>query len=122
MDVLRTQAVLGAFLHEALAGIDHEDALTARGALLVDDDDAGGNAGAVEDVGRQADDALDVALANEIAPNLALRIAPEQNAVRQNALALACALERADNLQQIGIVPLLGRRHSERLEALKGIV
>ena len=64
VDVLLAQAVLGAVLHEAAAGVDHEDALAGVGVLLVDDDDAGGDAGAIEQVGRQADDALDVSLAD----------------------------------------------------------
>ena len=55
------QAVLVAVLDEALGGVDHEDALAGVGVFLVEHDDAGGNAGAVEEVGRQADDALDVA-------------------------------------------------------------
>ena len=118
VDVLGAQAVLGAVLHEAGAGVDHEDALAGVGVLLVDDDDAGGDAGAVKQVGGQADDALDVALADEIAANVGLGIAAKQNAVRQNAGAFAGALERADDVQQIGVVALLGRRRAEGLEAL----
>ena len=59
MDVLGAQPVLVAVLHEALAGVDHEDAGAGVGILLVDNDDAGGDARAVEEVGGQADDALD---------------------------------------------------------------
>ena len=62
MDILGTQAVLIAVLHEAFRGIDHEDAGTRVGVLLVEHDDAGGNAGAIKQVWRQADDALDKAL------------------------------------------------------------
>ena len=122
MDVLGAQAVLGAVLHEAAAGVDHEDALAGVGVLLVDDDDAGGDAGAVKEVGGQADDALDVALADQVAADVGLGIATEQHAVRQDARALAGALERADDVQQVGVVALLGRRRAEGLEALVGIV
>src|SRR5439155_8741816 len=59
VEVLAAQAVLVAVLHETLAGIDHEDAGASVGVFLVDDNDAGGNAGAVEQVGGQADDTLD---------------------------------------------------------------
>ena len=118
VDVLRAQAVLGAVLHEAAAGVDHEDALAGLGVLLVDDDDAGGDAGAVEQVGRQADDALDVALADQVAADVRLGVAAEQHAVRQDAGALAGALERADDVQQVGVVALLGGRRAEGLEAL----
>ena len=50
------QAVLVAILHKALAGVDHEDTRAARGVFLIDDDDTGGDAGAVEQVRGQADD------------------------------------------------------------------
>jgi hypothetical protein len=63
VDVLLAQAVLVAVLDEALAGVDHEDALAGGGVFLVQHQDAGGDAGAVEQVGRQADDALEDARA-----------------------------------------------------------
>jgi hypothetical protein len=44
VDVLGAEAVLRAVLDEALAGVDHEDALASLGVLLVDDDDAGRDA------------------------------------------------------------------------------
>ncbi len=59
VDVLRTQTVLVAVLDEALGGINHEDALAGVGVFLVEHDDAGRDAGAIEEVGRQTDDALD---------------------------------------------------------------
>ena len=92
------------------------------GVLLVDDDDAGGDAGAVEQVGGQADDALDVALADQGAADVGLGIAPEEHAVRQDARPFAGALQRADDVQQVGVVALLGGRHAEGLEAFVGIV
>ncbi len=36
MNVLMAQTVLVAILHKALAGVDHEDTLAARGILLVE--------------------------------------------------------------------------------------
>ena len=83
--------------------------LRAVGILLVDDNNAGGNAGAVKQVGGQADDAFDVALADEVAADVGLGIAAEQDAVRQDAGAFAGALERADDMQQVGVVALLCR-------------
>ena len=118
MDVLGAQAVLGTVLHEAAAGVDHEDALAGLGVLLVDDDDAGGDAGAVKQVRGQADDALDVAPADERAADVGLGIAAEQHAVRQDARALAGAFQRADDMQQIGVVALLAGRRAEGLEAV----
>ena len=122
VDVLLAQAVLGAVLHETRAGIHHEDALAGVGILLVHDDDARGDAGPVEKVGGQADDALDVALADQVLADVGLGVAPEEHAVRQDARALAGALERADDVQQIGVIALLGGRHAEVLEALVGVV
>ena len=40
--------------------------LRGRGILLVEHQDAGGDAGAEKEVGRQADDALEIARANEL--------------------------------------------------------
>jgi hypothetical protein len=59
------------------------------GVLFVEDDDAGGNAGAVKEIGRESDDAFDVAAANEIAADFGLGVASEQDAVGKNAGAFA---------------------------------
>ena len=64
VNVLSAQAVLGAVLHEATARVDHEDALASVRVLLVDDHDAGRDTGAIKEVGGEADDALEVALAD----------------------------------------------------------
>ena len=113
---------LGPSFMKPRAGVDHEDALAGVGVFLVDDDDAGGDAGAVEQVGGQADDALDVALADQVAADVGLGIAAEQHAVRQDAGAFAGALERADDVQQVGVVALLGGRRAEGLEAVVRVV
>ena len=84
---------VGAVLHKTRAGIDHEDALAGVGILLVDDHDAGGDDGAEEEVRGQADDAFDVALADEVLANVGLGMATEQHAMWQNACAFARALE-----------------------------
>ena len=89
VDVLLAEAVLVAVLDEALGGIDHEDAFAGVRAFLVEHDDAGGNAGAVKEVRRQADDALDDAALDEVLADGGLGIAAEQNAVRQDARAFA---------------------------------
>src|SRR5207245_1157397 len=58
----------------------------------------------------------------ECAPDVGLSIAAKQNAMRQDARPFAGASERADDVQQVGVVALLGRRSSERLKSLMGIV
>ena len=85
VDVLLAQAVLVAVLDEALGGVDHEDALAGGGVLLVEHHDAGGDAGAVEEVGGQADDALEVAGADELLADRGLGVAAEEHAVGQDA-------------------------------------
>jgi hypothetical protein len=85
VDVHGAEAVFVAIFHETGAGVDQEDAFAGVGVLLVDDDDAGGDASAIEEVDGQADDAFDVAFANECAADGGLGIAPKEDAVRQNA-------------------------------------
>ena len=101
VNVLGGQPVLGAVLHESLAGVDHEDALAGVGVLLVNNDDAGRDAGAVEEVCGQADDAFDVAFADEGASDVGLGVAPEQYPVGQNSGTLACAVQRPDDVQRV---------------------
>lgn len=71
--------------------------------LLVQHDDAGGDAGAVEQVRGQADDPLDDAALDQIAADDALGIAAEENPMRKDACALAGALERAEDVQEVGV-------------------
>jgi hypothetical protein len=122
VDVLLAQAILVPVFDKAPARIDDENALPSRGAFLVDNHDAGGNARAVEEVRRQADDAFDVASAHEVAPDIRFGIASKEHAVRKDARAGAGALERADDMQQVGVVALFGRRRTKMLEPIEPIV
>ncbi|MNJ37219.1 hypothetical protein D3C77_320290 [compost metagenome] len=81
MDVLLTQAIFVAVLDKAFAGVDQEQALAPGAAFLVQHDDAGGNAGAVEQVGRKADDALDEALLENALTDCPLGTTTEQHSV-----------------------------------------
>ena len=112
MDVLLAQAVLGAVLLEALAGINHEDAFSGGGVLLVEHQDAGGYAGAVEEVCGQSDDRLQQPGAHQLLADHRLGVAPKQNAVGKDAGAFARAFQRTDDVQQVGIVTLLWWRHA----------
>src|SRR5690606_17470790 len=85
VDVLGTEPVFRAVLHEALAGVDHEDAPARLRVFLVDDDDAGWDTGTIEQVRRQADDALDITLADKVAADFSFGVSAEQNTVRQDA-------------------------------------
>lgn len=122
VDVLRTQPVLRPVPHEPAAGVDHEDALALLRVLFVEHDDAGRDAGAKEQVGRQADNAFDITPADQITADFRLGIAPEQHAVRQDAGALAGVFERADDMQQIGVVALLVQRCAQAAKPLGRVV
>ena len=52
MYILVAQTILVAILHIAFTGIDHKDTRASRSILLVQDDNAGRDTGAVEEVGR----------------------------------------------------------------------
>src|SRR6266516_224721 len=91
--VLVAQTVLVAILYKALAGIYHEDACATRGVFLIDDDDTGGIAGAVEQVGGQTNDALDVPFADDVRADVGLGITTEEYAMRQNYRAFPGAFE-----------------------------
>ena len=121
MDVLGAQTVLVAVLEEALAGVNHEDAGASVSLLLVDDQDAGWDAGAVEQVGGQADEALEQAAPDELAADSGLLVATKQDAVGQDDRALAGALERGDEMEEEGVIAVLGRGDTV-LEALVGVV
>ena len=90
--------------------------------LFVDDDDARGDSSAIEEVGGEADDAFDVALLDELAADGALGVAPEEDTVGEDAGSFAGALEGADDVEEVGVVALLGWECAEALEAVVGIV
>ncbi len=121
VDVLGAEAVLVAVFHKSLGGIDHEDALAGMGVFLVEHQDAGRDARAVKEIGRQADDALDVAALDDLAADGGLGTAAEQNAVRENDRAFAGALEAGEDVQQEGIVAVLLRRDAELEAAIQVI-
>lgn len=116
------ETVLGAVLEIALAGVDEENAFPLVGSGLVDDNQAGGDAGTVKEVGGQTDDALDKALLNEFAADGRLGVAPEEDPVGENTDAAPGAFEGPDNMQEVGVVPLFGGRDAVVVEAAKGVV
>ena len=121
VDVLIAQPVLVAILHEALTGVDHEDPLASGRMLLVHDDDASRDARAVEQVRGESDDRFDVAALEQVLADDGFGIASKQHAVRKNAGSFAGALQRADDVQQVGVIALLTGRRAEVLEPLVGI-
>ncbi len=99
LDVLGAEFVLVLALGEFAVGIDEEN-LVAQGVRLVfvEDDDAGGNAGAVEQAGRQADDGLDhVVIDQQLADELFLA-ATEEDAVRHDGGTEPVRLEAGEDV------------------------
>ncbi len=121
VNVLLAQTVLVAVLDEALAGINHKDALAGGSVFLVEHEDARRDARAVEQIGRQADDALQIAGADELFTDHRLGVAAEQDAVRQDAGGFALTFHRADDVQQVGVIALLARAARPRRSAGMGL-
>ena len=114
VNILRAQAVLVAVFDEAFARVDHEHPRAGGRVLLVEHQNAGGNAGAVKQIRGQTDNAFQDARAHELFTNYPFRVATKEHTVRQNARALAGAFERTDNVQQERVVALFGRRYAPR--------
>jgi hypothetical protein len=110
VNVLARRRFLLPSFTKPLTGVDHEDARAGRGRVPCQHHDAGGDAGAVEQVGRQADDALDVALPQSFSRMVGLGIAAEQHAVGQITAPLPVLLSEASGCGAEGVVAvLLGR-------------
>lgn len=88
--------------------------------FFIDHDNTSGDTRAVEEVGRQSNDAFDVALANDRLPYLRLGVATEQHAMWENDGPLPCALQRCEYVKQEGVVAILVWRR--RREALIDVV
>lgn len=85
LDVLGAEVVVLSNFLKPLAGVDEEDVVGVL-PLLLQHQNAGGDAGAVEDIGRQADDGVEpVAVLNQVAADVSLGGAAEEHAVRQDA-------------------------------------
>ena len=121
VEVLGAEAVLVAVFDEALGGIDHEDALAGGGVFLVEHEDAGRDARAVEQIRRQADDALDVAAPDDLAADGRFRAAPEEDAVGEIDGRFARALEAGEDVEHKSEITVLLGRNAE-LEAVKLVV
>src|SRR6266851_7545570 len=76
----------------------------------------------IKQIGWQANNALDIALADEATADVGLGIATEQHAMRQDARTFASAFQGADDMQRVSVVALFCGRHAERLEALVKVV
>ncbi len=111
-DVLGAEFVLVLALGVFAVGVDEENLVTQGvGFILVEDKDAGGDAGAVEEPGRQAHYCLDdVVLDEELADELFLAAA-EEDAVGHNGGGVAAGLKAGEHVldeHEVGLFPGLG--------------
>jgi len=106
LDVFGHHGVLLALFGEPLAGVDEEDVVGVFPSLL-HHQDTGRDRRAVEDIGRQADDGIEVvAILDEVFPDVTLRRAPEEHAVRQDAGHRAAVVEVMHHVLDEGEVRL----------------
>ena len=89
IDISFTQTILVAVLNVPTAGINHKDALSVCSSFFINHEHAGGYAGAVKQVCRKADNALDPVLLYNCFSNSRFGISTEQNTMRENNRSLA---------------------------------
>ena len=89
IDVLLTQPVLISIFYITTARINHKDALTVRCAFFINHEYAGSYAGAVKQVCRKADNALNPVFLYNCFSNSRFGISTEQNTMRENNRSLA---------------------------------
>ena len=114
VDVFRPQVVLRLAFAVFAVGIDEQHMIALLGAVFVQDQNAGRNAGAVEQVAGQADDGFKVTSVNKILARLALFTAAEQHAVRHHGGHAAMAFEHGQHVlheHQVGFFALF--RHPD---------
>lgn len=105
------QAVLVSVFDIVMACIDHENALTVIGIGFVNNDNTSRNSRTVKEVGRQADNALDITLVDNMLAYGCLGIPAEEYTVRQNNCRFTRGFQGFKNVQEPCIIPVLFGRH-----------
>lgn len=121
LDILLTQAILWTFLFESSTGVNEENAFTRIRVFLVDEHQAGGNAGAIEQVRRKADDTLDVFRAQHGKPDGLFSVAAEQDSMRHDDASLTRGIQGFQHMQEPGIITILFRRNTKAIKTLEWI-
>lgn len=117
VNVLLTQTVFVAVFNEAARCVNHKHAAAADnlvcslfgklgglGVFFVDDDDAGRNARAVKQVGRQPDNAFNKVKVKQFRANTRFGIAAKQHTVRKNNRTFAAWFQAFEQMQQKGVI------------------
>jgi hypothetical protein len=82
--------------------------LRAAAFCLLDDEDAGGDAGALKEIGGEADDGFGIAGADELPADDRFGVAAEEDAVGKNAGGFAGAFGGADDVEEVGVITVCG--------------
>ena len=88
IDITFTQTILVAVLNVPTAGINHKDALSVCSAFFINHEHAGGYAGAVKQICRKADDALNPMLLDNSLSDGGFCVPTEEDSMRQNNRSL----------------------------------
>ena len=110
VNITLAQTVLVAVLYVSTAGINHKDALSVCSTLFVNHENTSSNAGAVEQVCREADDTLDPVLLDNCLSDGGLGISSEQNTMRKDNGSFTVCLQCLKNMHEPSIVAILLRR------------
>lgn len=86
VDVLVRENVLALAFLEVLGGVDEEDVIGLLASL--EDEDADGNAGGVEEICGQTDDGVDMSVLEQLGANLFLGSAAEEDAMADGRLTI----------------------------------
>ena len=89
IDITFTQTILVAVLNVPTTGINHKDALSVCSTLFIDHKHAGSYAGAVKQVCRKADDALNPMFLDNSLSDGSFCVSTEEDSMRQNNRSLA---------------------------------
>ena len=116
MNILVAQTVFRPVLHKPFTCIDHEHSFSVACIFLVNHNQAGRNTGAVKQVGRQTNDAFNVSFANQVLAYLRFGISTKQDSMGEDNRCLALTFQRADHVQQEGIVAIFIRRNAKAIE------
>ncbi len=114
VDVFRAQVVLRLAFAVFAVSVDEQHMVALGRAILVHHQDAGGDAGAVEEVAGQADDRLQIAALDKVFACFALLTAPEQHTVRHYGRHAAIVLEYRQHVlhkHQIGLFAFFRHHH-----------
>ncbi len=103
-DVGGAEPVIFSFFDEAFGGIYDEEVAVLP--LLAEEEDDGGDAGAEENVGGQADDGFDVVIFDEVFADSAFFAAAEENAVGEDDGHDAVRFEVVEVVEEEGVVGL----------------